>query len=130
MRSDASDGSDVSRCKMYSERFDRIPPWLCRLLARTHHGHRLMTEREICERSGLNRERVVQISRLRTWRTVPLGVIEQFSGACGVNLLTPKEHLRFLRRRRRIYLVRATAGQRRMLARLMAMQSARGPGNA
>lgn len=104
----------------YVARFDKIPPKLCRLLARTSHGLKLMTEQEICEHSGLSRERVVQISHLSTWSGLPLSVIESFSHACRVDLLAPSEHLRFLRRRKRVYLERTTAAQRRMLARLMA----------
>jgi len=104
----------------YTARFDRIPPRLCRLLARSSNGLRLMTEEEICERSGLSRVRVVQISHMASWSLLRLSDIEAFSHACGVNLLQPKKHLRFLRHRNLSYLDRATVAQRKMLAKLMA----------
>ena len=96
---------------------------LCRLLARTNHGLRPMTTKEIATQSGLSLERVVQISNLRTWSSVPLGAIESFSRACGVNLLAPSEQIKFLRRRKRAYFFRATPSQRRMLGRLMEILS-------
>ena len=103
-----------------TERLNRIPPNLCRLLARSAHGLRLMTVQEICDRSQLCRMRVIQISKLSSWSSLPVEDVQAFSEACGVNLLAPAEQLKFLRRRKRAYLERATAGQRRMLARIMA----------
>lgn len=78
-----------------------------------------MTEDEICKRSGLSRDRVVQVSHMRSWGPLPLSVIEAFSQACGVNLLAPKKHVRFLKRTKMGYIDRATPGQRGMLKRLL-----------
>jgi hypothetical protein len=103
----------------YVQRFDRVPPMLCRLLARTGHGTRLMTVSEICEKSGLSRPAVIRISRLASWRDLPLGISEHFSSACGVNLLAPGQQLKFLRRRKRKYWERANPEQRKMIARLL-----------
>lgn len=104
---------------MLIARFNRFPPMLCRLLARTRHGTRPMTTVELSAASGLTRERVTQISGLPSWEHLPLRDIEAFSRACGVNLLAPHEQRKFLRRRKRAYLERAAAGQRKLLARLI-----------
>ena len=101
-----------------TQRLDRIPPNLCRLLARSEHGLRPLTTQEICDRSGLSWEKVAKISKLDSWASL-LRDIESFSAACGVSLMQPKSALRFLKRRKRVYLLRAKPSQRRLLVRLI-----------
>ena len=64
---------------------DRIPPNLCRVLARV--GRRAMTNQEISDKSGLTIKRVGEISRLSSWGRVEVGQVSSFAEACGVNLV-------------------------------------------
>ncbi len=61
-----------------------MPPPICRLLARKGQGQgtRLLTDTEVAEGSGLNRQHVTHISRLESWDTVAVGHIRQFLHGC------------------------------------------------
>src|SRR5689334_12644392 len=76
---------------------DRIPPFLCVALSRVKpHGPRLTLE-QISERSGLSMWRVKDIAKRQSWSAVSAFEIQQFSSACGVDLMRPCLHLRYLR---------------------------------
>jgi len=67
------------------QRLRRFPPIVCRLLAREGGRHsRLLTDKEISERSKLSEPRVIGLSHLLTWNDVPCGQMLDFTRGCGV----------------------------------------------
>jgi hypothetical protein len=99
------------------EKANRYPPRIVRLLAAP------ATTRELAVRSGIPRSTVHQISCKDNWDSVPLGLIERFTTACGVNLLAHKRHRQNLKNRLRgmsNLARRVKPTQRKLLQRLLA----------
>ena len=99
------------------EKCDLYPPRLVRLLAAP------ATTRQIALRSGIPRSTVHQIFLKDSWHTVPLGVIDRITAACGVNLIAHKRHRQNLRnklQRMERLAKRVKPTQRKMLSRLLA----------
>lgn len=80
------------------KRLDTIPPFICRVIARRKNGWEPMSLREIAEKSGLKKDRVHTISKLMSWAKVPVKEAMQYASACGVDLLHPGPHKKWLRR--------------------------------
>ena len=78
------------------EYLDRIPPRLCRQLARV--GRFPLTNEQIAVASGLTIARVSRIAKLKTWASVPVGQAEAFRAACGVTHLTEWRQIAYLKR--------------------------------
>ena len=66
------------------EWLDRMPPRVCRLVARDGRAMRGLTNRQVAERSGLTVLRVMHLSVLHTWKDVPIGEIDAFRRGCGI----------------------------------------------
>lgn len=75
---------------------DRLPPNICRLVARDHR--RPLTNHQLAERSGLSIKKIVHISRQKSWTNVPVGQVDQFRTACGVTMQNLAAQLYYLRR--------------------------------
>jgi hypothetical protein len=75
---------------------DKIPPNLCRVLAR--NGRLAKTNKEISEASGLTLKRVGEISRLTTWAKVDVNHASAFAAACGVDLVNQGQVRKYLLR--------------------------------
>ena len=105
----------------YRQSFDRVPPILCRLLARRGNtsANRPTTVSELSVESELSRRRIIQLSNKLDWSGMSLDEIEDFSRACGVNLMRPLTHLRDWQRIKKDYLKNAHPKQRAALARMM-----------
>lgn len=100
------------------DRLSAFPPALCRLAARDGHG--LMSTRKIAERAGMKKSRVHEISLLISWDTVPVGDVERFSMACGVNLMATRRKKQILKVRSWSYFVkRVKPSQRKLLEKLL-----------
>lgn len=85
--------------RMTIEYFDQLSPRVCRLIARVPGKRRKeLTDAEIAKRAGLSRERVYQLSQLRSWATVKVGVMLRFRMACGVFPGTEHRHNEYLQR--------------------------------
>lgn len=66
-------------------KLDKLPPNVCRLLARVPNKPKApLTTEQISQRSGLSKQTVRRISRLRSWATVPLETHEKFKIGCGI----------------------------------------------
>ena len=78
------------------KQFDRLPPYLCRVLARK--DRKALTNSEVSRISGLTVKRVGEIARLKSWGSVPLSQISAFSRACGVDLLNQSNVRKYLMR--------------------------------
>lgn len=100
------------------EIFNRTPPKICRLLARTRNGLAPLTNQEIAAAAGLARSTIAQLSKRSSWDAVPLGTIMKFATGCGVNLLNAKARARVLLGQVR-YIRRAKGPQRGMFNRLL-----------
>jgi len=67
------------------EKFDKLPPHWCRLVAREPHRMKQpRTTETIAKISGFSKQKVLHISRLRTWKDVTIGDMELFKKACGI----------------------------------------------
>ena len=75
---------------------DKIPPNLCRVLAR--NGRLAKTNKEISEASGRTLKRVGEISRLTTWAKVDVNHASAFAAACGVDLVNQGQVRKYLLR--------------------------------
>jgi hypothetical protein len=75
---------------------DRIPPFMCRLIARKDGGIP-MTTQEIVERSGLNVKTVNRLSKSRTFAEVTVRAADAFRVACGITPRNHAEQLRYIR---------------------------------
>jgi hypothetical protein len=71
------------------QKLDRLPPNVCRLLARVPHKPKApLSTHDVAVRSGLSVQTVRRIARLRTWRDVTVGQMEAFKIGCGISLAT------------------------------------------
>lgn len=100
------------------EKADRLPPYICRYVARKKHGTEPMSHTDIAKASGLSRSFVAVLSKRRTWKGIPINVIDSFSIACGVNLSTPSETIDFLKNSDKNHLNGASLAQRKFIASL------------
>lgn len=70
-------------------KWNRLPPWLCRLLAKERAGRgrwRLLSLDELARRTGFSKTKVIRISKLPRWDTVAVGDALTFARACGQDL--------------------------------------------
>lgn len=104
---------------------DRFPPFVCRFVARKDHGTKPMSHTDLAKASGLSRAYISVLSRRRSWKGIPINVVDRFSKACGVDLLTPKHTIRFLRYAKKNHLAGATIAQRKFIASLFPEKSGR-----
>jgi hypothetical protein len=100
------------------DKLERIPPFVCRLIARTPNGRHGLSHRDIMVRSGLERSTVRQLSFATTWRGREIDSAVAFALACGVNHLAAEKQIDFLKRRKWTHVERAIGGQANMYRRL------------
>lgn len=79
------------------DHMDKIPPNLCRILARK--GRIAMTNKEIADASGLTIKRVGEISRQTSWSKIDVGQASAFAAACGINLINQGQVRKYLMRK-------------------------------
>lgn len=114
--SERDSGDLANRQMTLLEKCNAYPPRIVRLLGAP------ATTRQIALRSGIPRSTVHQISLKETWDSVPLGLIERFTMACGVNLVAHKRHRQNLKNRlQRMHRLAKTVqpSQRKLLQRLL-----------
>ncbi len=78
-----------------------------------------MTTEEISKASGLSVGAVSEISRRKNWNGMRIEVIVAFAEACGVNLLKPERHIRYMQNRKMAHLSNATHDQRKLFQTLL-----------
>lgn len=101
-----------------SEKLNRIPPYLCRYVARTRDGRRGLTHAEIARAAKLNVSTVKEISFALSFDNFTVKTATAFSIACGVNHLAAERVVEFLKRRRRVHVLSARGNQKKMYDRL------------
>lgn len=101
------------------KRLNHLPPFLCRIMARKKKGWAPMSIADIAIKSGLTRFKVAKISVLRQWDNVTISDAEKFATGCGVDLLHPGPHKKWLRESGLVHITRAGVSQRRMFSRMM-----------
>lgn len=102
------------------EAVGRVSPKACRLIARKNRGRLPMSCADIAALSGLSKSRVADISKMESWKGIPIDTVEAFARACGVNHLKAEAQLDFIRRRPLNHLKRGTRTQRLYLGNLLA----------
>lgn len=107
------------------ERLDRIPPCLCRILARSHNGNRSLSHHELAARSGLSRSYVGTLSGKDTWANESVWVVEAFSRACGVDLFNPHEVRHYFATKQRTHINRAKGHRKKLFLRLFKTMNAK-----
>jgi hypothetical protein len=102
--------------------WNKIPPILCRFLARTGHGLacRPKTKEEIARDAGLSRETIRVVSKLQRWDGMKLTTVLAFSKGCGINIMHPTRAIqKFREMRAMVIFENATPTQRAALNRMM-----------
>lgn len=66
-----------------TEKLDRIPPCIARLLAKSEG--RLMTTSEIMKATGFSKWKVDRISNAKTWANISVKDVDLFLSACGLS---------------------------------------------
>lgn len=94
---------------------NRFPPFICRYVARKKHGNEPKSHSDLARESKLSRSYVAVLSRKRTWKGIPIDVVERFSSACGVNLMAPSKTREFLKRAKKEHLQNASGAQRKFI---------------
>ncbi len=89
--------SNATECNTLVIHMDKIPPNLCRILAR--NGRKAMTNREIADASGLTIKRVGEIARQTSWGKVDVCQASAFAAACGVDLVKQGQVRKYLMRK-------------------------------
>ena len=102
----------------FLEKANRFPPYICRYVARKRHGTEPMSHSDLAKASGISRSYIAELSKKKTWKGIPINVVDAFSIACGVNLSNPKETVDFLKHAEKNHLNGATASQRKFIASL------------
>lgn len=102
------------------QKAERLPPFVCRLLARSKNGWKPLSHSDIAKASGIARSTVAKLSSLTSWKGVAIDVADRFAAACGVNLLTPGKYFFMLRKLKLAHLKCGNAPQRKMFAKLLA----------
>ena len=93
--------------KTLLEVFNSFPPTLVRAVARSKNGRHPMADAEIARRSGLSKDSVRRISSLTVWDTIGVITVDRFTAACGVNLLHVRRHVDYLRRRKKVAVLKS-----------------------
>lgn len=103
------------------EKINRYSPKLCRFLARKDKGQRPMTNDDIAKASGLSRSTVAKLSQMDTWDNVTVATMEEFSRACGINLLAPsrRRDKRLISEGRLSLIKNSSPSQRMMFQRIL-----------
>lgn len=72
-----------------TEKLDRIPPAIARLLAK--HNGRLMTTPELVRRTGFGHDKVQRIANQKTWARISVEDVDIFLTACGLSWSTQRK---------------------------------------
>lgn len=83
-------GSDSLR-----EKLDRLPPIICRLLARDNG--RLISDVELAKRTGWCKTKLRRLYRAKSWGHVKVGDVDKFLAACGMKWSTQRRQRRLLK---------------------------------
>lgn len=101
------------------EKLNRVPPNVCRLLARKARGLFPKTNAEIARDAGLARSTVHKISKLKRWDTIPLMTIERYIRGTGVNPLCQWKARRPIVHGKANFMRVAKPSQKRMQERIL-----------
>lgn len=85
--------------KTILERIDQMPPWACRLIARTGglgRSAKALTIYEIAERGGLTWQKAAWVSRQPSWAKVTVEIADKFRKGCGINMANERQQRCYL----------------------------------
>jgi hypothetical protein len=80
------------------EKIDRMPPFLCRLMARWKG--KSPSNKQLSELSGIPLTTLRRLCQKKSWDDVPVGLAQKFSMACGVDLMRQTRSLDYFKRRK------------------------------
>lgn len=78
-----------------------------------------MSSKDIAEKADLSRSYVASLSARRTWKGIPIDVVERFTTACGVDILNPTETILYMKEAKKHHLQKATPVQRKFFAKIL-----------
>lgn len=79
-----------------SQKLNRLPPCICRLLA-CREGE-LMRDIELMAATGWQRDKLRRVARAKTWDGIPVKDVDRFLSACGLTWSTQRRQLEVLKR--------------------------------
>lgn len=101
------------------DKINRLPPFVCRLMARKQDGWKPLTIDDIAKASGIPRSTVHELSSRNSWNGVAVDIADRFAAACGVDLLTPGEYIFWLRTHGMVHIKKCSPIQRKCFAKLL-----------
>ncbi len=116
--------STVDMPQSILECLDRVPPCICRLLARTGRGRKSLSNAQIAVLASISKNTVHRLSNRTSWSGFTIDVIMRFSKACGVDLLKPKRQMDYLRRGQFLHVYGSKGHQRQLYSKIFERASA------
>lgn len=80
-------GNDTLLAKL-----DRLPPVIVRLFFARLNG-RLMTDKELRQRTGWGKKRLLRVYRATSWKNVTVGEVDALLSACGLRWSSQRRQL-------------------------------------
>lgn len=81
----------------YLEKLDRLPPFLCLLIARNKDGSPVSIK-EVAKRLGVTVYAARKVLTLTSWASVPVEKVDAFRAACGVTPKTERLQIAYIKR--------------------------------
>jgi len=81
-----------------AQKLDRLPPCICRLLARCGVSGELLTDGELRRVTGWSREKLRRIAESKTWNGIPVQDVDVFLIACNLTWSTQSRQRWILKR--------------------------------
>ena len=86
----------VAKPKTYLEELNRLPPFVCWMVAR--RGRHPITQKEISRQTGWSLWKVEKFCGLTSWSGVTISDADLFRSACGIDRKNEYLHQKYLRR--------------------------------
>lgn len=81
----------------YLEKLDRLPPFICLLIARNKDGSPVSIK-EVARRLGVTVYAARKVLTLTSWASVPVEKVDSFRAACGVTPKTERLQIAYIKR--------------------------------
>ena len=102
---------------------DRVPPCMCRLLARASNGRRSLSHHDLAEMTGISPSKIGRLSTKTTWAGENIDTIVAFSTACGVDLVRPYKVTTYMVWKRKAHIRSATGHRKDLFFRIFRLMN-------